>query len=114
MEKLSSTQSDFSNNTQSASFTKRFKSIYSQATLHIFIEKKTRDEIIANLVVVDGFPTSVVCKSEFICQAFSDKGMPFNKNPNHVMQLVCSQYKIAKDVAMMEMQQSLKSGKMLS
>ena len=31
--------------------------------------------------------------------------------PNHAMQLVCKQYEIAKDVVMMEMPQSLKSGK---
>ena len=36
------------------------------------------------------------------------------KNLNHVMQLVYKQYEIAKDVVMMEMQQSLKSGKRLS
>ena len=36
------------------------------------------------------------------------------RNPNHVMQLVYKQYEIARDVAVMEMQQSLKSGKMFS
>ena len=35
------------------------------------------------------------------------------KNPNHVIHLVYKQYEIAKDV-MMEMQQSLKSGKRFS
>ena len=44
----------------------------------------------------------------------SDKGMLFQKNPNHVMQLVYKLYEIAIDVAMMEMQQSLKSGKRFS
>ena len=78
------------------------------------MNKKTREEIVAKLVAVDGFPPSVVCKSEFICQTFSDKGMLFPKNPNHVMKLVYKQYEIVKDVAMMEMQQSLKSGKRFS
>ena len=75
MEKQSTTQSDVSSNTQSASSTKRSKSAYSQATLHSFMNKKTRDVIIAKLVAVYGFPPSAVWKSEFICQAFSDKGM---------------------------------------
>ena len=38
--------------------------------------------------------------------------MLFQKNPNHVMQLAYRQYEIAKDVAMMEMLQSLNSGNM--
>ena len=67
------TQSDVSSNTQSASATKRLKSAYSQATLHSFMNKKTREEIVDKLAAVDGFPPSAVCKSEFICQAFSDK-----------------------------------------
>ena len=41
-------------------------------------------------------------------------GMLFPKNVNHVMQLVYKQYEISKDAAMMEMQQSLKSGKRFS
>ena len=36
------------------------------------------------------------------------------KNLNHVMQLVYKQYEIAKDVVMMEIQQSLRSGKRFS
>ena len=94
------TQSDVSSNKQSASSSKCFKSAYSQITLHSFMNKKTRDEITARLVAVDGFPPSVVCKSEIICQAFSDRGMIFKKNPNRVMQLVYKQYEIAKDVMM--------------
>ena len=31
----------------------------------------------AKLVAVDGFHPSAVCMGEFICQAFSDKGMLF-------------------------------------
>ena len=114
MEKPSSTQSDVSSDTQSASSTLRFKSAYSQATLHSFMNKKTIEEIVAKLVDADGLPPSAVCKSEFIRQAFSDKGMLFQKNPNHIMHSVYKQYEIAKDVAMMEMQQSLKSGKKFS
>ena len=82
--------------------TKRFKSGYSQATLHSFMNKKTRYEIVA----ADGFPPSAVCKSEFICQAFNDKGKVLQKNPDHIMQLVHKPY----DVVMMEMQQSLTRG----
>ena len=59
-------------------------------------------------------PPSVVCKSKFICQTFIDKGKLLKKNLNHVMQLVYKQYEIAKDVVMMEMQQSLNSGKRFS
>ena len=102
MEKPILTQSDVSNNTQSASSTKRFMSDYSQATLHSFMNKKTREELVA----IDGLPLSTVCKSEFMCHAFSDNGMLFQKNLNHVMQLVYKQYEIVKDVAKMEMQQS--------
>ena len=109
-ENPSSTKSDVSSNTQSASSTKCFKSAYSQATLHSFMNKKTREEIIAKLVAVDGFPPSAVSKSEFIRQVFSDTGMLFQKNPNYVMQSICKQYEIVKDFAMMEMQQSLKRG----
>ena len=36
------------------------------------------------------------------------------KNPNNDMQLVYRQYEIAEDIALMEMQQSLKSGKRFS
>ena len=79
IQKPSSTQSDVSAYTQSASSTKRFKSAYSQATLHSFTNKKTREEIVAKLVAVDAFPPSAVCMSEFICQAFSDKSMPFQE-----------------------------------
>ena len=79
IEKPSSTQSDVSSNTQSTSSTKRFKSAYSQDTLHTSMNKKTREEIVAKLVAVDGFPPSAVCKSEFICHAFSDKGMKLKK-----------------------------------
>ena len=111
METPSSTQSDVSSNTQSASFTKRFTSVYSLATLHSFMNKRIRVEIVARLFAVYGFPPSAVCKSEFICQAFSDKGMLFQKNPNHVIQLENKQYEIAEDVVMMEIQQSLMSGK---
>ena len=113
IEKPSSTQSDVSSDTQSASSTKCFVSDYSQATLHSFMNKITREEIIAKLVAyvlyvlyiylctictiyilmyyidlintqdmnlhklvaVDGLPPSAVCESEFICQAFGDKGM---------------------------------------
>ena len=75
IEKLSSTQSYVSSNTQSASSTERSKSTYSQTTLHSFMNKKTIEEIVAKLVAVDGFPPSAVGKSEFICQAFSDEGM---------------------------------------
>ena len=66
---------DVSSDTQSASSTIRFKSVYSQATLHSFMNKKTREEIVAKLVAVDGFPPNAVCKSKFICQVFSDKCM---------------------------------------
>ena len=111
IEKPSSTQSDVSSNTQSASSTKRFKSAYSQATLHSVMNEKTGEEVAAKLVAVDGFPPSAVCGRELICQVFSDKGMLFKKYQNHVLQLVCRQYEISIDVAMMEMQQSLKSGK---
>ena len=81
MQKPSSTLSDVSSNTQSASATKHFKSAYSQATLHSFMNKKTREEIFAKLVAVDGFPPSAVSKGEFICQGFCDKGMLFSKIP---------------------------------
>ena len=40
--------------------------------------------------------------------------MLFQKNLNHVMQLVYKQSEIKRDVDMIEMQQSLKSGKKLS
>ena len=63
IEKPCSTQSDVSSNTQSASSTKCFKSAYSLATLHSFMNKKTREEIIAKLVTVDGFTPSAICKS---------------------------------------------------
>ena len=43
IEKPSSTQSEVSSNTQSASSTKHFKSAYSQATLHSFMNTKTRE-----------------------------------------------------------------------
>ena len=43
------------------------------------MNKKTRVEIVAKLVAVDGFPPSAIIKSEFICQAISDKGMLFFK-----------------------------------
>ena len=79
IEKPSSIQSYVSSNTQSASSTKRFKSIYSQATLHSFTNKKTREEIVAKLVAVYGFPPSAVYKSEFIGQDFSDKGILLKK-----------------------------------
>ena len=49
-----------SSNTQSASSTKHFKRAYSQATLHSFMDKKTRDEIVTELVAVDGFPPNAV------------------------------------------------------
>ena len=39
------------------------------------MNKNIREEIVAEHVVVDGFTPSSVCKNEFICQAFSDKGM---------------------------------------
>ena len=42
-----------SSNTQSASSTKRFKSAYSQATLLSFMDKRTREEIVAKLVKMD-------------------------------------------------------------
>ena len=48
-----------------------------QATLHSFMNKKTIDVIVDKRVAVDGFLPSAVCKSEFIRQAFSDKGMLF-------------------------------------
>ena len=83
MEKPSSIKSDVSSNTQSASPTKRFKGAYSQATLHSFINKKTREEIVAKLVAVDGFSPSAVCKREFICHAFSDKGMLNKKSESY-------------------------------
>ena len=38
----------------------------------------------------------------------------FQNNPNRVIQLVYKQYEIAKDVVMMEMQQTLNSGKRFS
>ena len=63
MEKPSSTQTDVSSNAQSASSTNRFKSAYSQATLHSFTNEKTREEIVAKLVAVDGFPPSAICLS---------------------------------------------------
>ena len=44
---------DVSSNTQYASSTKRLKSACSQATLHNFMNKKTREEIVAILVAVD-------------------------------------------------------------
>ena len=40
-----------------------------------FMNKKTREEIVAKLFAVDDLTSSAVCKSEFICQAFSDRGM---------------------------------------
>ena len=67
MEKPSSTQSDVSSNIQSASSTKRFKSAYSQATLHSFMNKMTRVGIVVERVAVDRFPPSAVCSSEFVC-----------------------------------------------
>ena len=110
IEKPSSAQSDVSSNTQSASSTKRFMSAYSQAALHSFMIKKTPEEIVDKLVAVDGFSPSALCKSEFICQSFSDKGMFFfQSNPSHVAQLVYKQYEIAKDVIIMVTQQSLMS-----
>ena len=61
--------------TQSANSTKRFKSAYYQATLHSFMIENTTVEIVAKHVAVNRFLPSAVCKSEFSCQAFSDKGM---------------------------------------
>ena len=92
MEKPSSTQSDISSNTQSASSTKRFKSAYLQATLHSFLNKENKEEIAAKLAAVDGFTSSAVCKSEFIRQAFNDKGMLFQNNGNNGMRLANRQY----------------------
>ena len=80
MDKPSSTQSDVSNNTQSAISTKRLKNVYSQATLHSFMNKMNIEEIVAKLVAVDGFPPSVVCESEFICQAIGDKDYAHKKS----------------------------------
>ena len=94
-------------NTQSASSTKHFKCAYSQSTLHSLMNKKTREKIVAKLATVYGFHPRTVCKSEFISQAFSDNGMLFQNNLNCFMQLVYKHYEIAKDVAMMEIQQSL-------
>ena len=114
IEKPSPTQSADSSETQSGSSSKRFKSACSQPTLQSFMKKNTREEMVAKLIALDGFPPSAVSKSEFIRQAFSDKGMLLPKNPTHVMQLVYKQYEITKDVVMMEMQRSLKSGKRFS
>ena len=72
MEKPCSTPSDISGSTQSASCAKRFKSAYSQATLHSFMNNKTKKLIDAKLVAVDGFPNSAICKNEFICLASRD------------------------------------------
>ena len=102
MEKPSSTQSGVSSNTLSASSTKRFKSAYSQAALHSFMNEKTRLEITAKLDDVDGFPPSAVCNIEFICHAISGKGKLLQKNPNHVTQLAYKQYEVAQGVAMMD------------
>ena len=63
MEKRSSIQSDVSCITHSADFTNRIRIAYSQATLHSFMNKKTREVIVAKLVAVNGFPPSAVCKS---------------------------------------------------
>ena len=71
MDKPSSAQSDVSSNTQSVSSTMRLKSAYSQV-MHSVMNRKTRDEIVAKIVAADGFPPCAVCKSEFICQTFSD------------------------------------------
>ena len=43
------------------------------------MNKKTREEIVAKFVAVDGFPPSAICKSESICKALSDKGTLFKK-----------------------------------
>ena len=62
---------------------------------------------------MDGFPSIAVCKSEFE-QDSVIKVCFFQKNPCRVMQLACKQYEIAKDVVIMEMQQSLNRGKRFS
>ena len=51
IEKPSLTQSDVFSNTQSASSTKRFMSVYSHVTLHSFMNKKTREDIIAKFLL---------------------------------------------------------------
>ena len=63
---------------------------------------------------MDGLSPSAICRIELICQAFSYEGMLFKKNLNHVMQLVYKQYEIEINVVMVEMLQSLKSGKRFS
>ena len=63
--------------------------------------------MVVKLIAADGFPCCAVCKN-------SDNNMPLPKNPNPVMQLVHKQGEIAKDVVLMKMQQSLKSGKRIS
>ena len=67
IDKYRSIQLDVSGNTQSVSSSKLFKSACFQSTLHCFVKKKTREEIIAKLVTVDGFPPRTGCTSEFIC-----------------------------------------------
>lgn len=79
-----------------ASSSKCLDSLSSQPTLFKFLKKDSKEEIIAKLVAVDGFPINAICKSEFIQQAFSEKGFLLPKNPNHVMQLVYKQYNIIK------------------
>ena len=85
------------------------QSAYFQATHHNFMNRKTREKIAAKLIVVDGLPPSAVCRSEFICQPSVIKVCFFLKSLNHVMQLVHKQYEIAKEVAMVEMQNFWKS-----
>lgn len=50
------------------------------------------------MAAVNGFSINAITKSEYIRKTVCDKGMILPKNPPHVMNMVESQYHLAKGV----------------
>lgn len=85
-----------------------------QRKITSFIKKESIEEIVSKLAAVDGFSINAIAKSEYIRKTLSDKGMILPKNPSHVMNMVKSQYHIAKQGVVKEMAMQIQGGSRFS
>ena len=85
MEKKSLTQSDVSSNTQSTISTKCFKSAYSQATLHSFMNKTLEKKLLLNSLLKMVFLPVLSVKVNLSVMHSVIKACVFKKNLKHVI-----------------------------
>lgn len=86
------------------------KPALSQPPITNHVKKRTLEEVLTKLAVVDRIPIRTICGSEEMVSAFAAKGIQIPKSPATVMKHIRAHYAVIKQEIVRQIQDFLKAG----